>query len=137
MNLVFIFLISSVIAEFGVWQNYHYCVPDQYLIAVQNSYYEGYNQPMCEQFCNDAMMAGMATRTYDGRNSFCCSFVGLQEGQVRCELYEGYEMDRVGVQARQSEINGAFTFGVFEVEKASYISLGAFVTLFSIFAINN
>ena len=136
MNPILLLLMSSVAAEFGVWKPQSYCVEDQYLIAVQHSYYEGYNQPMCESLCKDGMMAGMATRTYDGRNSFCCSFRGLQEGMVRCELYEGYDMAQVGIQDRQEEVNAAFTFGVFEVEGASVTRTAAALAMLAIFAIN-
>lgn len=113
-----IFLLSSVAADFGVWMRDQYCIKDQYLISVQYSYYQGYSQEMCENFCNDSMMAGMATRTYDGRNSFCCSYVGLPDGNAQCELYEGYDTGKVGIQDRQLA-NAAFTFGVYELEDSA------------------
>ena len=82
------------------------------------------------------MFAGLATRTYDGRDSFCCSFVGLPDGHAQCELYEGYEMGRSSIQDREFA-NAAFTFGVFEVDAASKNNVAAILALITLFAINN
>ena len=62
-----------------------------FLIAAQNANYEGYDEAMCQQFCNDAMLAGMRLQQYDGRDSFCCHYAMNRDGTASCDLWEGHD----------------------------------------------
>ena len=95
MKYLSLLLISSASAEFGMWEKDAFCLTDQPVLAEQyGEMLNEYDEGLCQQFCNDAMAAGVRTMTFDGRDAFCCSFLIPEDGiQKKCSLYLGYDIE--------------------------------------------
>ena len=87
MKIIGSLLLSSISAEWNVWQDYEYCNYDQKLVAEEFRSDPDYSISSCTDFCRETTFKN-ANNYYWG-DAMCCDFEKWDDGSYNCYVYEG------------------------------------------------
>ena len=126
-----------VSAKWGRWKRESFCHDGQYLVAQQNSKYDQYDEADCQYFCRVSLLP--LADSYDWvSDHFCCGYREYNDGQTRCELFEGLDIRDQDMVENHYDIFSAMDFGSSEIPdtwlgakslQASFAILAAFIVI--------